>query len=262
MIPSPKLVVAKFVSSYRRHKGLVGTLKSCAEEIEDIWFDRRFGVDTIETTSDRALPAVPFGIRYQPTKIKRLRKIFGELRVSYQDFIFLDVGSGKGRVLLVASEFPFRRIIGVEFLPELHSIAEKNIRAYRSTTQKCSAIESLCCDATAYRMPPGNMVIFLSNPFEHPIVSRLMINLKESLQNHPRQVYLIYHNPVCHNLIMRLDFLEVSSVAQLYTIYKSKLPAPIVDSLRDILVDPTGTTLKEQSSDGNGIRRSSPFNSG
>jgi hypothetical protein len=227
MLPSPRLVAAKFVSSYHRHKGIVGIAKSCVEEIEDIWFDRRFGVDTLETTGDRALPAVPFGIPYAPTKIKRLKEIFGQLRVSYPDFIFLDVGSGKGRALLVASEFPFKRIIGVEFLPELNSIAEKNIRAYRSKTQKCSAIESLCCDATAYCIPPGNTVIFLSNPFEHPIVSRLMTNLRESLQSHSRQIYLIYHNPVCHNVIMEFAFLEPISVTELYTIYKSKMPAPI-----------------------------------
>src|ERR1700730_12933596 len=225
MIPSSKLVVAKFVSSYCRHKGVVGILKSWAEEIEDIWFDRRFGVDTLETTSDRALPAVPFGTRYQPTKIKRLRKIFGELRVSYQDFIFLDIGSGKGRVLLLASEFPFKRIIGVEFLPELHSIAEKNMRAYRSTTQKCRTVESHCCDATVYRMPPENTVLFLSNPFEHPIVSSLMRNLRESLQNYPRQFYLVYHNPVCHDLVIESGFLEAVRVTGLYNIYRSRMPA-------------------------------------
>ena len=230
MFPSPRLVVAKFVSSYRRHKGIVGVAKSCVEEIEDIWFDRRFRVDTLETTSDRALPAIPFGIRYAPTKVKRLKKIFGELRVSYQDFIFLDVGSGKGRALLVASEFPFKRIIGVEFLADLHSIAQKNIRTYRSTTQKCSAIDLHCCDAKVYRMPNENTVLFLNNPFEHPIVSRLMINVRESLQNHPRKVYLVYHNPVCHDLIIRSEFMELVRVTDLYAIYKNRM-SPVVRAL-------------------------------
>ena len=162
MMPATaSLVAAELVSSLRR-RGLVGTLKSCAVEIEDIWFDRRFGIDTLEATSDWALPAVPFGIRYQPTKIARLRKIFGELRISFDDYVFLDLGSGKGRTLLIASEFSFKRIIGVEVLSELHLISEKNIRAYRSTTQKCSAIESNCCDATLYQMPPTeNTVLFL-----------------------------------------------------------------------------------------------------
>lgn len=254
MILDPKLMVAKFVRSYRRRKGIVGTLKSCAEEIEDIWFDRRFGVDTLQTTSDQTLPLVPLGTGYEPTKIKRLKKIFGELGIRYEDFIFLDVGSGKGRALLVASEFPFKRIIGVEFLPELNSIAEKNIRAYRSKTQKCRVIGSLCCNATDYRMPAANTVVFLSNPFEYPIVSRLMANLRESLKNHPRQIYVIYHNPVCHDLIIGLDFIQVVSSTKLYIIYKNKI-------LPQSTTGRASTILEERSPDGNCIRRSSPINS-
>lgn len=219
-----KLVATKLVSSLHR-RGLVGTLESCAAEIEDIWFDRRFGIDTLETTDDRSLPTVPFGTRYQPTKIARLKKIFRELRINFGDYVFLDLGSGKGRALLIASEFPFKRIIGVEVLPELHLLSEKNIRAYRSTTQKCSAIESNCCDATLYQMPSENMVLFLSHPFEHPIVSSVLTNLRESLQSHPREVYFVYHNPVCHDLIIRSGFLEVVRTTDLYAIYKGKMPA-------------------------------------
>jgi hypothetical protein len=81
-------------------------------------------------------------------------------------------------------------------------------------------------------MPLGNTVVFLSNPFEHPIVSRLMINLRESLRCHSRQIYIVYHNPVCHNLIMQYNFLEVISVTGLYAIYKSKLPTPIDERSR------------------------------
>ena len=224
MLPAARLVVTKLVSSLHR-RGLVGTLKSCAGEIQDIWFDRRLGIDTLETTRDWSLPEVPFGIRYQPTKIARLKKIFRELRINFEDYVFLDLGSGKGRALLIASEFPFKRIIGVEVLSELHLISEKNIRAYRSTTQKCRAIESNCCDATLYQMPPENMVLFLSNPFEHPIVSRVLANLKESLKSYPREVYFVYHNPVCSDLIIRSGFLEVVRTTDLYAIYRNKMPA-------------------------------------
>jgi hypothetical protein len=224
MPATAKLVATKLVSSLRR-RGLGGTLKSCAAEIEDIWFDRRFGIDTLGTARDWSLPTGPFGVGYQPTKITRLKKIFRELRINFGDYIFLDLGSGKGRALLVASEFPFKRIIGVEVLSEFHLIAERNIRAYRSTTQKCSAIESHCCDATLYQLPPDNIVLFLSNPFEHPIVSRVLTNLRESLLTHPRKVYVVYHNPVCHDLIIRSDFLEVVRTTDLYAIYKSKMPA-------------------------------------
>jgi hypothetical protein len=202
---------------------MVGTLRSCAEEIEDIWFDWEFGIRTIVTAGDRALPVISCGIPYAPTKVRRLKRILSELRVNHGEFIFLDVGSGKGRALLVASEFPFRRIIGVEVLPELHFTAEKNIRAYRSTTQKCRVIELHCCDATDYRLSTENTVLFLSNPFEAPMVSRLLTNLRESLQSHPRQVYLVYHNPVCHELIVESDLFDVVLATSLYAVYKNRM---------------------------------------
>ena len=47
-------------------------------------------------------------------------------------FTFVDLGSGKGRTLLMASDYPFRRIIGVELLPSLHQIAQENLRQYKS----------------------------------------------------------------------------------------------------------------------------------
>jgi SAM-dependent methyltransferase len=209
---------------------MVGTLKSCAAEIGEIRFDRKFRIETLETMSDRtngrsAGNHSADNLRYQPTKIRTLRKIFAELHINYEDFIFLDLGSGKGRALLIASEFPFRRIIGVEISTELHSIAQKNIRTYQNSTQKCSAIDSLCCDAALYPMPPENMVLFLFNPFTGPTLARILANLSESLRNHPSDVYLVYNNPVCHDLIANSGFLGAVSVTELYAIYKNKKPA-------------------------------------
>lgn len=200
-----------------RRRGFIATVKRCAAKLEEIRFDRKFGIATFATTGDHA-------DGYEPTALRDLKEIFSELRFGYENFIFIDVGSGKGRVLLLASEFPFKRIIGIESSPRMHSIAQKNLRAYRSTTQKCSAIESHHCDVTVYPFPVENTVLFLFNPFASPIVLRFLTNLTESLQNHPRDVYLIYHNPTYHNLIMETGFLEVVRMTELYTLYKNKMP--------------------------------------
>jgi len=235
MTPTVKWLTNKLVTSFRR-EGFVGALKSCAAEVAEIRFDLKFGIDTLRWNEY----SIPQGyerdlyVSYGPTKIGTLnnilddlREIFRELRLHYEDFIFLDLGSGKGRTLLVASQFPFRRIIGVEFSAELHSIAKKNIRAYKSATQSCTAIESTCCDATAYRMPPENTVLFLFNPFKDPIVFQLLTNLRESLQSHPRQIYILYNNPVGHHLIVESGFLEVVRVTKSYGIYKNKVLGPV-----------------------------------
>ena len=86
------------------------------------------------------------------------------LPIDYTQFTFIDLGSGKGRTLLIASDYPFRRIIGVELLGELHRIAQENIRTYQSPTRKCFALEIIRGDAREFTFPAEPSVIYLFNP--------------------------------------------------------------------------------------------------
>jgi tRNA G46 methylase TrmB len=74
---------------------------------------------------------------YQPTDPALFQEIMASLPIEFEQFTFVDLGSGKGRTLLMASEYPFKRIVGVELIAELHRAAEENIRDYRSPTQRC-----------------------------------------------------------------------------------------------------------------------------
>ena len=80
-------------------------------------------------------------------------------------FSFVDFGSGKGRVLLVASHYPFREVVGVEFSPELHEIAEDNIRRYQSPARRCPHVRSVCADAATFALPAPDCVLYFNNPF-------------------------------------------------------------------------------------------------
>src|ERR1700674_116890 len=82
------------------------------------------------------------------------------LPIRYEDYTFVDFGCGKGRVLLLASEFPFRKIIGLEFSPELHGIAENNIRRYRPATQLCGNVQSMNLDFVDFMPPPEPLILF------------------------------------------------------------------------------------------------------
>jgi len=88
------------------------------------------------------------GSLYQPTDEALFREMMSALPIAYERFTFIDIGSGKGRALLMAAEYPFRRIVGVELLPELHAIARENIA-------KCAdrRVELLCTDARDYEFP-------------------------------------------------------------------------------------------------------------
>ncbi len=84
----------------------------------------------------------------------RCGRTIAELSIRYEEFAFVDFGSGKGRALLVAAEYPFERIVGIEFAEELHEIAQRQPRR-RTRIQRSvvAAIEAICADATAYELP-------------------------------------------------------------------------------------------------------------
>jgi hypothetical protein len=117
-----------------------------------------------------------------------------------RDYTFVDLGSGKGRTLLMASDYPFRRIVGIELLSSLHQIAQQNIDQYKSESQKCFLLESICADATAISFPDGPLVLYLFNPLPESGLRRVRLNLERTVRAHPRPVYVLYHNPLLEHV--------------------------------------------------------------
>jgi SAM-dependent methyltransferase len=132
-----------------------------------------------------------------------LLHLINTLNIDHQRFTFLDLGSGKGRALLLASRFPFRRILGVELSPQLNAIAEANIASFSAPWQWCRNIEVHTGDATAIDYPAGPLVLYLYNPFLAPVLKRCLRNLARSLASEPREIHLIYINPAPERLIKR-----------------------------------------------------------
>jgi SAM-dependent methyltransferase len=101
---------------------------------------------------------------YQPTDPALFHEMMANLPIAFDQFTFVDLGSGKGRTLLMASEYPFRKIVGVELLAELHRAAEENIRAYHSATQQCKQIEAVLADAREFELQEEPLALYLFNP--------------------------------------------------------------------------------------------------
>jgi SAM-dependent methyltransferase len=164
---------------------------------------------------------------YQPTDPNLFREMLDDLKqrtaVDFASFTFLDLGSGKGRTLLLASDYPFEKIIGVELLPSLHAIARQNLQRYQSDSQKCFAIEPVCADATTFPLPPNPLLIYLFNPFPEAGLRHFLANLEKSLRQHPRAAYLLYHNPLLeHVLLERTVFHKIGGTHQ-YSIFSADL---------------------------------------
>jgi len=135
------------------------------------------------------------GMSYEPTRQRRIHKALRALAIhDHRDWTFIDLGSGKGRVLLAAAALPFAKIIGVEFSPELNAIAGQNIANYRGHV-RCPRIELVCADAAEWRFPDGKLIVYLYNPFDVDVLMGVRANLEMSLRAHHRDVYVIYVTP-------------------------------------------------------------------
>jgi hypothetical protein len=172
--------------------------------------DRIYGVDTSGFIMPNDLSIASenrnHAVQYQPTPEKLFTKAIKSLPLRHQDYVFVDFGSGKGRVLLLASCYPFKKVIGVEFSPELHAIALRNIARYRNSKQRCFQINAVCMDAVDYPIPPEPAIFYFFNPFDGVIMRTVLTKIKESLESYPRDVIFIYFNPRHAHLFDELGF--------------------------------------------------------
>jgi hypothetical protein len=171
-----------------------------AWEKQERRFDEQFGVDTIGKIQPERLalagPNAEHARAYEPSRVDAFRDVIGQLPLDFAHMVFVDFGSGKGRIVLAASEFPFQRIVGVELSAKLHAAAQANCRNYRNPERKCDAIELLCLDATAYVIPADPAVFFFYNPFDREVMARVADNICRSLREAPRPAFIVYFNPV------------------------------------------------------------------
>ena len=115
-------------------------------------------------------------------------------------YTFIDLGCGKGRALLVANQFAFRRVIGVEISPKLCQQARANVGRHPRIT----IVEQ---DAANFDYPSGPLVIYFYNPFLRPFLKRVLKRIQHQWEKDPRQVFVLSAFPAYPKLMSRLPFL-------------------------------------------------------
>jgi hypothetical protein len=129
-------------------------------------------------------------------------------------YTFIDIGAGKGRGLLVASELHFRRVIGIELNPALASIARQNVAHWISThsvdptSPRLAPIEIFEQDVLDFDFPTTPLLLFLFHPFEAPVLRQLLRRIETRfaarLKRGPEPALdLIYVNAECANVLDR-----------------------------------------------------------
>jgi SAM-dependent methyltransferase len=158
---------------------------------------------------------------YMPTDPAQFAEMMAALPIDFREFTFIDLGSGKGRTLLMASEYPFRKIIGIEILPELDRAAQENIRAYQSPTQQCTTIQAVCSDASRFELPEEPLVLYLFNPLPQAGLRNLVMGLEKSLEELPRPVWIVYHNALLESALAASRSLEKAAATEYYCLYRT-----------------------------------------
>jgi predicted RNA methylase len=173
-------------------------------------FDLKHGLDTQTTILIRHLetsaPGAEYAHPYEGAAIPLVHRILRQLRTDLRRFTFVDLGSGKGRVLLVAAEYPFKSVVGVEFSKTLHEIAQSNISKFVATGLTKTRPISINMDAGEFDFSQfTDKVVFCNNPFAASLMLRVLDNLQVSLAKTGDQGILIYLTPIPATVKERLD---------------------------------------------------------
>jgi SAM-dependent methyltransferase len=166
-------------------------------------FDLKFGVKTSGLIAGRNLKSgnkadrhntAYFGVApsvfHGMIALWRRTKPVGEI----SDYTFIDAGAGMGRALLLAAEFPFRAVIGLELNPTLVQIARKNVAHWKAEGLACAPVRVVCGDAVEFKIPAGPCVVFMFNPFGAPVLRRLLKAWNKDLAGREGRLDILYVN--------------------------------------------------------------------
>jgi len=139
---------------------------------------------------------------YLPVRPRAFLRGLSSLPIDYSKYYFVDLGSGKGRAILLAARYPFKRLIGVEFAKELHDAALRN--ASHSRYGK-DTVEFVWADVLDFDFPAEPCVLYLFHPFGAETMRALLSKVARSISERPRDIILMYVNPE-HEEVIRSQF--------------------------------------------------------
>ena len=195
------------------HRGLLGTMRAGvrnltrrhepAAEVIVHPFDRRFGVDTsgfitaIHLANGHPHDLLSTGYcGVAPSRFRAILDAWLQTPTEHpvSDYTFIDIGCGKGRALLLAAQYPFREIIGVELNSGLVETAQANLELWRTAQHPSMPIRALHQDATEFELPSGPCLLFLYAPFAEPILRKFIEHVEHTLSAQPRLLDILYCN--------------------------------------------------------------------
>ena len=172
-------------------------------------FDVAYGVDTSGLVWGESLAGTSKGdakywaTGYYGISPSAFTGALGRLQLDWSRFTFVDVGCGKGRAMLLALRFPFRRVVGIELSASLAAVAQENLRGFPAAwRQPDTPAEAFQGDATTFPIPHGPIVFFLYHPFAAPVMSLFLEHIQKAAETEQREIYVLYANPELESLMV------------------------------------------------------------
>jgi SAM-dependent methyltransferase len=175
-------------------------------------FDRLMGVSTrgIVVTKESNFVAGGDNCAYAACQWLPMRRALKELPSGFSG-VFVDLGSGKGKGLLIAGQLPYRRVIGVEIDDELAAQARENIKNARPNL-RASHIESITGSVLEWPIPDETSAVFLYNPFTGDTLRNALSRVFESYDRKPRDLHIVYGYPWEHDWLVSTGRVVVDRV--------------------------------------------------
>lgn len=180
-----------------REKGFSRTYQSVISVLEDFYFEMKYGVTTSKIVKREDLDiseiSKEHSEEYKPTRIRHFRLLINRLKLP-EDSVFVDMGSGKGRILLMASMINFKRVTGVEISGRLCEIARNNSVIFEKRLKRPLHIEVVNEDVLQYHVKNDENVFYFYKPFDNSVMDTILERIIKSVFESPRTAWLIINN--------------------------------------------------------------------
>lgn len=191
----------RLIFSSIKRRGVINTYRYI---VSDVFFDLKYRTNTNGViTGDNLkgdITTKQHATDYQPANSFVLKKIFEKLKKELEGGVFVDIGSGKGRVLIAAAEYGAKKVIGIEFDRGLVIESEKNIKQFLTRNHLGTKVELINKDAREVELTKDVNIVFLYNPFDGILLGEVL------KKNKLKSVSYIYVNPVHRNIFEENGF--------------------------------------------------------
>ncbi|MFN8009597.1 MAG: class I SAM-dependent methyltransferase [Terriglobia bacterium] len=175
-----------------RRDGVSKLIKESFFQATTRYYENHFGVSTRGSVPEEELGYLDAeSCHYSSVHYRHMLQVFRKLPVKPEESVLLDYGCGKGRVIVTASSFPFKRVIGVE-ISNLINIAHINVSRMKHRKAREIVLEK--CPAQNFVVPSDVNIFYFFNPFRGSILEKVTQNIRASYQQTPRKIFIVFFN--------------------------------------------------------------------